>query len=239
MMNYGNEFKKFATKHLGMNTQLVEASMTPMILEERELRVTQMSVFDRMMMDRILWLYGGVDDRMASIVQAQLLFLDSVETKDITLQISSPGGSVPAGLAIVDVMNYISSDVSTINLGMCASMGSVLLASGKKGKRNALINSKTMIHHISSGTEGVIDDQRISIMEAEKYNYILFKMMAKSCGKTFEQIHEDSKRDRWFNSDQSLEYGFVDNIIGLDKNDSISTLMEGFDDYFKKVYNRG
>jgi len=233
-MNYSKEFKNYATKHLSLNTQLVEASMTPMILEERELRVTQMSVFDRMMMDRILWLYGVVDDRMASIVQAQLLFLDSIETKDITLQISSPGGSVLSGLAIIDVMNYIKSDVSTINLGLCASMGSVLLSSGTKGKRNALINSKTMIHHVSSGTEGVIDDQRITLMETERYNFILFKMLANNCGKTFDEIHDISRRDKWFNSDQAKDYGFVDNIIGLDKNKSITELMEGFDEYYEK-----
>lgn len=233
-MNYSKEFKKYAMNHLKIDSKLVEASMTPMILEERELRVTQMSVFDRMMMDRILWLYGPVDDRMASIVQAQLLFLDSLETKDITLQISSPGGSVLAGLSIIDVMNYIKSDVSTINLGLCASMGSVLLSSGTKGKRNALISSKTMIHHVSSGTEGVIDDQRISIMEAEKYNYLLIKKLAINTGKSFEELHDVSKRDKWFNSDQALEYGFVDGIIGLDKNQSITKLMEGFDEYYQK-----
>jgi len=147
-MEISKEFVKFATNHLGLG----QSSLTPYILEEREMRVTQMDVFSRLLMDRIIWVSGVVNQQMSDIVQAQLLFLDSVEKKDISLYINSPGGSVIHGLGIVDLMNYISSDVATINIGMCASMGSVLLRSGIKGKRKSLIYSKVMTHEDSHGT---------------------------------------------------------------------------------------
>ena len=146
-MNYTKEFQKFATKHIGLNESLVDnftAGLTPYILEEREMRATQIDVFSRLMRDRIIWVSGAVDQHMSDIVQAQLLFLDSTEKKDISLYINSPGGSVLCGLGIVDLMNYIKSDIATINIGMCASMGSVLLSSGTKGKRSSLIYSKVM-----------------------------------------------------------------------------------------------
>jgi len=149
---------------------------------------------------------------MSDIVQAQLLFLDSVEKKDITLYINSPGGSVLCGLGIVDLMNYISSDVATVNIGMCASMGSVLLSSGTKGKRSSLIYSKVMTHQVSHGTQGNLQDTRINQMEAEKYNYILFKMLAQNCGKTFDEMIESSRRDKWFNSDEALKFGLIDEL---------------------------
>ena len=174
-MEISKEFVKFATNHLGLD----QSSLTPYILEEREMRVTQMDVFSRLLMDRIIWVSGVVNQQMSDIVQAQLLFLDSVEKKDISLYINSPGGSVIHGLGIVDLMNYISSDVATINIGMCASMGSVLLSSGAKGKRSSLIYSKVMTHQVSHGTSGNIQDTRINQVEAEKHNYILFKMLAK------------------------------------------------------------
>ena len=131
-------------------------------------------------------------------------------------------------------MNYIKPDVATINLCMAASMGSVLLSSGAKGKRSSLISSRVMLHHVSSGTQGTVDDQRITLMESEKYNFLLFKILSKNCGKTFEQVHDDSMRDRWFNSSEALEYGLIDEIIGLEKAPSIDSLMEGFDDYYEK-----
>lgn len=240
-MDLGKEFKKFAMSEgiSSLNLDRFENSMTPYILEEREMRVTQMDIFSRLMRDRILWVSGGVNQQMSDIVQAQLLFLDSVEKKDISLYINSPGGSVLCGLGIVDLMNYISSDVATINIGMCASMGSVLLSSGAKGKRSSLIYSKVMTHQVSHGTQGVIEDTRISQIEAEKYNYILFKLLAKNCGKTFEEMLESSRRDKWFNSQEALEFGLIDEIIGIDKNNTIDKQLEGFDAYYKKEVLKG
>lgn len=231
-MEISKEFVKFATNHLGLD----QSSLTPYILEEREMRVTQMDVFSRLLMDRIIWVSGVVNQQMSDIVQAQLLFLDSVEKKDISLYINSPGGSVIHGLGIVDLMNYISSDVATINIGMCASMGSVLLSSGTKGKRSSLIYSKVMTHQVSHGTSGNIQDTRINQVEAEKHNYILFKMLAKNCGKTFDEILEFSRRDKWYNSDEALEFGLIDEVIGLNKNDSITKMLEGFEEYYSKEY---
>jgi ATP-dependent Clp protease protease subunit len=217
----------------------IQSGLTPYILEERQLNMTQIDIFSRLMKDRIIWVSGQVDQHMSDIIQAQLLFLDSVEKKDITLYINSPGGSVLCGLGIVDLMNYINSDVATVNIGMCASMGSVLLSSGAKGKRSSLIYSKVMTHQVSHGTQGNIQDTRINQMEAEKYNYILFKMLAKNCGKTFEEVLEFSRRDRWYNSDEALEFGLIDEIIGIDKNPSITEMLEGFDEYYaKEVLNK-
>ncbi len=243
-MNYGQEFQKFATKHLGINSQVVDNftnGLTPYILEEREMRATQIDVFSRLMRDRIIWVSGPVDQHMSDIVQAQLLFLDSTEKKDISLYINSPGGSVMCGLGIVDLMNYIKSDIATINLGMCASMGSVLLSSGTKGKRSSLIYSKVMTHQVSHGTQGNIQDTRINQLEAEKYNYILFKMLAKNCGRTFQEVLDFSSRDRWYNSDEALKFGLIDEVIGLDENgsNSITSMLEGFDKYYKKEVMKG
>jgi len=240
-MTLGQDFKKFG-KSEGISSIVLdqfETSLTPYILEEREMRVTQMDIFSRLMRDRILWVSGVVDQYMSDVVQAQLLFLDNVEKKDITLYINSPGGSVLCGLGIVDLMNYISSDVATVNIGMCASMGSVLLSSGTKGKRSSLVYSKVMTHQVSHGTQGNVQDTRINQMEAEKYNYILFKILAKNCGKTFDEVLEFSRRDRWYNSDESLKFGLVDEIIGLDKSPSVSNMLEGFEEYYnKEVLNK-
>lgn len=243
-MNYGQEFQKFATKHLGISSQVVDNftnGLTPYILEEREMRATQIDVFSRLMRDRIIWVSGPVDQHMSDIVQAQLLFLDSTEKKDISLYINSPGGSVMCGLGIVDLMNYIKSDIATINLGMCASMGSVLLSSGTKGKRSSLIYSKVMTHQVSHGTQGNIQDTRINQLEAEKYNYILFKMLAKNCGRTFQEVLDFSSRDRWYNSDEALKFGLIDEVIGLDEDgsNSITSMLEGFDKYYKKEVMKG
>jgi len=241
MENLGKEFRSYATKHKNITGTTVDAvidyqsSLTPMILEERELRVTQMSVFDRLMMDRILWVSGGVDGRMASVVQAQLMFLDSVDKKkDITMHLDTPGGSVLAGLAIRDVMNYVNCDIATINVGMCASMGSILVSSGKKGKRSSLIFSKIMTHMVSHGSQGNVQETRINQIEAEKYNYILFKILAENCGKTFDEIFEISRNDKWFFSDDALKFGLIDEIIGVDRDKSITNYMDGFEDYYTK-----
>jgi len=235
-MDYGKEFRKFALSEGISSTSLdaFENSLTPYVLEEREMRATQIDIFSRLMRERILWVSGPVDQHMSDIVQAQMLFLDSVEQKDITLYINSPGGSVLCGLGIVDLMNYIKSDVVTTNIGMCASMGSVLLSSGTKGKRSSLVYSKVMTHQVSHGTSGNIQDTRINQMEAEKYNYILFKMLAENCGKTIDEVLEFSARDRWYNSDEAKEFGLIDEVIKNDGTKTITEMLDGFDDYYKK-----
>ena len=235
-MNYGKEFRKFALSEgiSSMNLDAFENSLTPYVLEEREMRATQIDIFSRLMRERILWVSGVVNQHMSDIVQAQMLFLDSVEKKDITLYINSPGGSVLCGLGIVDLMNYIKSDVVTTNIGMCASMGSVLLSSGTKGKRSSLVYSKVMTHQVSHGTSGNIQDTRINQMEAEKYNYILFKMLAENCGKTIDEVLEFSARDRWYNSDEAKEFGLIDEVIKNDGTKTITEMLDGFDDYYKK-----
>ena len=235
-MNYGKEFRKFAMSEgiSSLNLDTFENSLTPYVLEERELRATQIDIFSRLMRERILWVSGPVDQRMGDIVQAQLLFLDSVEKRDITLYINSPGGSVLCGLGIVDLMNYIKSDVATTNIGMCASMGSVLLSAGAKGKRSSLVYSKVMTHQVSHGTHGNVQDTRINQMEAEKYNYILFKMIAENCGRTFDEVLEFSRRDRWYTSDEAKEFGLIDEVIKSDGTKSITEMLEGFDDYYSK-----
>ena len=228
-IDFHSEFNNYAIKHLGIsslqmhyweklqdslyNNMMVTGSLTPMILEERELRVTQMSVFDRLMMDRIIWLAGPVNDRMSTIVQAQLMFLDNLGKKDITLHIDSPGGSVKSGLSIVDVMNYISSDCVTINTGMAASMGSILLGSGTKGKRFTLNYSRVMLHQVSTGANGNIQDIRLSIAEGEKYNEILFNLLGEYTNKDPKQVMSDATRDLWLNSTEAVDYGIVDEII--------------------------
>ncbi len=235
-MDYGKEFRKFALSEgiSSLNLDAFENSLTPYVLEEREMRATQIDIFSRLMRERILWVSGAVNQRMSDIVQAQMLFLDSVEQKDITLYINSPGGSVLCGLGIVDLMNYIKSDVVTTNIGMCASMGSVLLSSGTKGKRSSLVYSKVMTHQVSHGTSGNIQDTRINQLEAEKYNYILFKMLAENCGKTIDEVLEFSARDRWYNSDEAKEFGLIDEVIKTDGTKSITEMLDGFDDYYKK-----
>lgn len=188
-------------------------SMTPYVLEERELRVTQMDVFSRLMMDRIIWAAGTVDDRMSTIVQAQLMFLDSLGNKDITIHIDSPGGSVKSGLSMVDVMQYINSDVCTINTGMAASMGAVLLGAGTKGKRASLRFSKTMLHQSSGGAGGNIQDARIAFEEWEKTNKILFTLLSEFCDKDYDEIIKDCERDNWLDAEQAKSYGIIDEIV--------------------------
>ncbi len=231
-MDFGKDFKKFALSEGISSLKLhnFENSLTPYILEEREMRVTQMDIFSRLMRDRILWVAGVVNDQMSTVVQAQLMYLDSVEKKDITMHIDSPGGSVKSGLSMVDVMNYVKSDICTVNTGMAASMGSVLLSSGAKGKRSSLLFSKVMTHQVSHGTQGNVQDTRINQLEAEKYNYILFKILGQNCGKTYDEVIEFSRRDRWYNSEEALKFGLIDEVIG---DNSMSKMLEGFDEYYK------
>jgi ATP-dependent Clp protease protease subunit len=226
MIDFYSEFKDYATKHMGVSglqfhyweklqdrIYSTSASLTPYILEEREMRVTQMDIFSRLMMDRILWVAGPVNDAMSTVVQAQLMFLDNLETKIITMHIDSPGGSVKSGLSMVDVMNYVSSSISTINTGMAASMGSILLGAGTKGMRYSLPNSKVMLHQVSSGASGHVEDIKISLAEAIKYNDKLFAMLGEYCGKTKDQVLADCNRDNWLSADEALEYGIIDGVV--------------------------
>jgi ATP-dependent Clp protease protease subunit len=240
-MDIKKDFEKYALSNgiSSMNLHyfeknLVENSMTPYILEEREMRMTQIDVFSRLMRDRIIWVAGVVNEQMCNVVQAQLMYLDSVEKKDITMHVNTPGGSVLAGLGMVDVMRYINSDVQTINTGMAASMGSILLSSGTKGKRASLNFSKVMIHQVSSGASGHVEDNRISQMESEKYNYVLFKMLAENSGKSFDEVLESARRDKWLNSQEALDFGFIDEIIITEKSTPITTYLDGFDEYYTK-----
>ena len=233
------EFQKFAlsqgisSSNLDYYNKQVKSSMTPYILEEREMRMTQIDIFSRMMKDRILWVSGEVNGQMSSIVMAQLMFLDKLEKADIQMYIDSPGGCVKSGLSMVDVMDYVGSDVATTNTGMCASMGSILLSSGTKGKRFSLPFSKVMTHMVSHGTSGNVQNTRVGQVEAEKYNYILFKILAENCGKTLEEMLETSRVDNWLNSKESLRFGIVDEIIGGERRD-MDKMLEGFQEYYMK-----
>jgi ATP-dependent Clp protease protease subunit len=209
--------KGISSLKLDYYNQRVENSLTPYILEERSLNVTVMDVFSRLMMERIIWVAGGVDDHMSTIVQAQLMFLDSIDSNDITMYIDSPGGSVKSGLSMVDVMDYIKSDIRTINTGMAASMGSVLLGAGTKGKRGSLRFSQTMLHQSSGGAGGNIQDARITFQEWEKVNNILFNLLGGYCGKSAEQVLNDASRDLWLDAEQALSYGIIDEIVGKKK----------------------
>ena len=169
------------------------------------------------MRDRLLWVAGPVDDRMSTIVQAQLMFLDSSDKTDITMHIDSPGGSVKSGLSMVDVMQFISCDIRTVNTGMAASMGSVLLGAGTKGKRSSLRFSKTMLHQTSGGAGGNIQDARINFIEWEKTNKILFDLLGEFCGKSSEQVTEDASRDFWLSANEAVEYGIIDEVVKTKK----------------------
>lgn len=215
-----NEFKSYYVEHLGKPSshldyfeKNVSASMTPYILEEREMRATQIDIFSRLMRDRLIWVAGPVEDRMSTIIQAQLMFLDSADSSDITLHIDSPGGSVKAGLSIVDVMDYIKCDVATVNTGMAASMGSILLGAGTKGKRSSLRFSKTMLHQSSGGAVGNIQDAEITMKEWQKTNDILFKLLGQYCGKDPDVVKTDASRDLWLDANESLTYGIIDKVI--------------------------
>jgi len=220
-MNYGKEFEKYAKSDHGVSglnmhyaKKQLENSLTPYILEERELRATQMDIFSRLMMDRLLWVAGPVNDNMSTIVQAQLMFLDSNGGTDITMHIDSPGGSVKSGLSMVDVMDYIKSDIKTVNTGMAASMGSVLLGAGTKGKRSSLKHSTTMLHQSSGGFSGNIQDAEIDWKNWQDVNKELFVLLAEYCGKKPEEVMKDATRDFWLNAEEAKAYGIIDEIIG-------------------------
>lgn len=221
-MNYGKEFRKFATKHQGINNlyydkivqQITPTGMTPYIMEERQLNVSQLDVFSRLMMDRIIFLGTGVDDQIANIVQAQLLFLESTDaSKDIQIYINSPGGSVYAGLGIYDTMQFIKPDVATICTGMAASMGAVLLCAGADGKRSALPHSRVMIHQPSGGAQGVASDMEINLREMLKLKDELYHIIAQHSKQDFEKVYRDSERDYWMIAAEAKEYGMIDEVL--------------------------
>lgn len=216
-----NEFKKYATKHLGINslvldkyTSITNDYITPNIMEERQLNVTQMDVFSRLMMDRIIFLGTAINNDVANIIQAQLLFLDSSDPgKDIAIYINSPGGSVYDGLGIYDTMQFISSDISTICTGMAASMGAVLLVAGTEKKRFALKHSRIMIHQPMGGAQGQASDIEITAREIQKLKKELYTIIADHSGNSFEKIEKDSDRDYWMSSQEAKEYGMIDDIL--------------------------
>jgi len=219
-MNISKEFEKYAMSDYNVSSsnmdyfkKQLESSMTPYILEEREMRMTQMDIFSRLMIDRILWVAGPVNDNMSTVVQAQLMFLDNVNNDDITLHIDSPGGSVKSGLSMVDVMEYIKSDIRTINTGMAASMGSVLLGAGTKGKRSSLKHSRTMLHQSSGGFSGNIQDAEVDWQEWKKINQELFELLGKYCGKTAAKVKKDATRDFWLTAQEAVDYGIIDEVI--------------------------
>lgn len=214
-----NQFSIFA-KDQGVSSldqhyhnKQIEGNMTPYILEERDLNVTQMDVFSRLMMDRIIWVSGQVDNRMSTIVQAQLLFLDNLGDGDISMYIDSPGGSVKSGLSMVDVMDYIKSDISTVNAGLAASMGSILLGAGTRGKRTSLRFSRTMLHQSSGGFSGNIQDAVIDMEEWGKINDQLFELLGEYCDKSPEMVKKDSERNMWLSAKEAKKYGIIDEII--------------------------
>ena len=217
-MNDYRDFKKFATLDKGISSiameHYIESSMTPYILEERTMNVQALDVFSRLMMDRIIFLGTGVDDYVANIIQAQLLFLQSADaTRDIYIYINSPGGSVYAGLGIYDTMQYIQPDVSTICTGMAASMAAVLLTAGAKGKRSALPHSRVMIHQPLGGASGQASDIEITAREIMKLKGELYDIISKHSGQTVEKVYNDSDRDYWMKADEAKAYGMIDEVL--------------------------
>ena len=217
-----NDFRKFAVHHLGMNglaldqyAQHIESNyINPTIMEERKLNVTQLDVFSRLMMDRIIFLGTEVNDYTANVIQAQLLYLDSADMgKDISLYINSPGGSVYAGLGIYDTMQYITSDVSTICTGMAASMAAVLLVAGQKDKRFALKHSRVMIHQPMGGIQGQASDIEITSREIIKLKQELYTIISEHSGQPYDKVYADSDRDYWMTSDEAKEYGMIDRVL--------------------------
>ena len=216
-----NDFRRYATGHLGMNGMVLDDVMraqaqylNPYINEERQLNVTQMDVFSRLMMERIIFLGTQVDDYSANTIQAQLLYLDSVDPgKDISIYINSPGGSVTAGLGIYDTMQFISSDVATLCTGMAASMAAVLLVAGKEGKRSALKHSRVMIHQPLGGVQGQASDIEIEAREIQKFKKELYNIISEHSHQPFDKVWNDSDRNYWMTSEEAKEYGMIDEVL--------------------------
>lgn len=220
-MHFQNEFEKYAVKHRGIGSNVLHqytqngfSNLTPYIIEERPLNVASMDVFSRLMMDRIIFLGEPVDDYVANIVTAQLLFLDSTDrTRDIQMYINSPGGSVYSGLGIYDTMQFVSPDVSTICTGMAASMGAILMCAGVKGKRSALKHSRIMLHQPSGGIGGQATDIEITAREVLKIKKELYEIVAQHTGKDPETVAKDSDRDFWMSAEESKAYGLIDEVL--------------------------
>ncbi|AGC76742.1 ATP-dependent Clp protease protease subunit [Nonlabens dokdonensis] len=224
-MDIAKEFEKFAVKDQGVNSMYYDkimgsmypTNLTPNIIEERQMNVLAMDVFSRLMMDRIIFMGTGVNDQVANIIQAQLLFLESADAnKDIQIYINSPGGSVYAGLGIYDTMQFIKPDVATICTGMAASMGAVLLCAGADGKRSALPHSRVMIHQVSSGAQGQASDIEITAREVVKLREELYTIIAKHSKQTYDKVYADSDRDYWMKADEAKEYGMIDEVLRRD-----------------------
>ena len=224
-MNEMNEFEKYATKHVGINPLTlnrydsvvktnINSYISPMIIEERTLNVATMSVFDRLMMDRIVFIGTAIDDTVSNIIQAQLLFLESVDkTKDVQIYINSGGGSIYSGLGIYDTMQYIQPDISTISIGISASMAAVLLCAGTKGKRTALKHSRIMIHQPSGGANGQASDILIVAKEIQTLKNELYEIMSYHTGQEITKIEKDSDRDSWMTAQEAKEYGMIDEVL--------------------------
>jgi len=216
-----DDFRKYAVKHLGMNSQTLDdvikaesQYLNPYILEERQLNVTQMDVFSRLMMDRIIFLGTEISDYTANTIQAQLLYLDSVDsTKEISIYLNSPGGSVTAGLGIYDTMQFVSSPVATICTGMAASMAAVLLVAGQEGKRSALPHSRVMIHQPLGGVQGQASDIEITAREIQKMKKELYTIISDHSHTSFDKVWADSDRDYWMTAQEAKEYGMIDQVL--------------------------
>jgi len=223
-MFHKNEFLKYATKHLGMNSMHLEKyaqatapniqGFTPNVIEERKMNIVGLDVFSRMMMDRIIFMGVPVNDYVANVIQAQLLFLESTDAKrDILMYINSPGGSVIDGLGIYDTMQYVSPDVGTICTGLAASMGAVLLAAGAKGKRTALPHSRVMIHQPLGGMQGQVSDMEISYHLIKQMQKELYDILSNHTGQTYKKIEKDCDRDNWMKAEEAKAYGLVDEVL--------------------------
>ncbi|RYY60716.1 MAG: ATP-dependent Clp protease proteolytic subunit [Chitinophagaceae bacterium] len=228
-MNFNSEFEKYAVKHRGMSSNTLHSyashlttamdpalttAMTPNIIEERPMNVAVMDVYSRLMMDRIIFLGYGINDEVANIVTAQLLFLDSTDrTRDINMYINSPGGGVYAGLGMYDTMQYVTPDVATICIGMAASMACVLLGAGTKGKRAALRHARVMMHQPSGAIGGQASDIEITVKEIRQIKNDLYNVVNAHTGKPIEQIEKDFERDKWMTAAEAKDYGFVDEVL--------------------------
>lgn len=220
-MNPSEDFRKYVTKHLGISSQNLDrytsvygSYISPTIIEERQLNIATMDVFSRLMMDRIIFLGTPIDDYVANIIQAQLLYLESADpSKDIQIYFNTPGGGVHAGLGIYDTMQYITSDVATICTGMAASMGAVLLCAGTKGKRSALRHSRVMIHQPMGGTQGQASDIEITTREIIKLKKELYQIISDHSGNPFKKVEKDSDRDYWMTAGEAKEYGMIDEVL--------------------------
>jgi ATP-dependent Clp protease protease subunit len=215
--NTFEDFRKFSKDRLNLAGTTADSyfksSLTPYILEERPMNVTLMDVFSRMMVERIIWLMGPVEDVNCTIIQAQLMYLSSISTEDITLHLNSPGGSILAGMSVIDCSKHIGSDLVTVNMGMCASMGAVLLSSGTKGKRKSLKHSRTMIHAASTGFQGNYHDFKVEQKEFEYYQNLVMKTLSEITGKSIKEVEKNCERDKWLGSEEAKDFGIIDSVI--------------------------